>query len=747
MLAVVSPFIIIDNLFFPFITGKAFFFRIVVEVATLLYIVLAIADREYRPRLSPLFVGATIFLGVLGLATISAVDPLKAFWSNYERMEGLILFLHLYAFLIVAGTVIRKKDGWWAWFFNASLVMSVVVGIDAFIAFYSDPNSVGYRIFGNLGNSSYLGVYSLIHVFIALFFIAKKIGKRSAKALAAQGSFVAIGFYALIAIFNLVVLFNTGTRGSFVGLVLGVLVSAILIAIFEKQNKALRMTGIVLVSVAVAFVAFLGIFKEHSFIKGNDMLGRFAELVTTDFKGVLENQGKSRDLLWNMAWQGVRERPVLGWGLDNFHYVFAEKYDPAMYAQEQWFDRSHNVFMDWLVSAGVLGLIAYLSLFAIAIYMLWRISPESMTFSSKAVIIGGLVAYLGHNIFVFDNLSSYILFFSVLAFLHDAYRSDKDASGEAAAHAPHHKRREDSGMQLSIVTAVSVIATVAMVYVCYEVNIKPWSANALLLDGLRPQIVDAKGKVVTQTAEAKFEKVKASYERGVLSNAEPLEQLVDRASELFASNASNEAKGAAFGYIDEAFAKQFARTPKDPRPYFFYVTLLTRIGMYEKAYPLIQKAIELSPKKQSFLSMKVILEMQTKRNAEAFATAKASYDIEPRNEEAKRLYVASLVLVNRAAEAEAFATTTADRIAYLQDSAVLNAYLETKQSARAIALIRKEIAGNPQSIEMRSALINILIKLDDRPTAIRELKALKDIEPSLTAQIDATIAQLQAKKR
>lgn len=117
--------------------------------------------------------------------------------------------------------------------------------------------------------------------------------------------------------------------------------------------------------------------------------------------------------------------------------------------------------------------------------------------------------------------------------------------------------------------------------------------------------------------------------------------------------------------------------------------------MYEKAYPLIQKAIELSPKKQSFLSMKVILEMQTKRNAEAFATAKASYDIEPRNEEAKRLYVASLVLVNRAAEAEAFATTTADRIAYLQDSAVLNAYLETKQSARAIALIPQ---GDPPAI-------------------------------------------------
>lgn len=156
----------------------------------------------------------------------------------------------------------------------------------------------------------------------------------------------------------------------------------------------------------------------------------------------------------------------------------------------------------------------------------------------------------------------------MLAFLHDAYRSDKDASGEAAAHAPHHKRREDSGMQLSIVTAVSVIATVAMVYVCYEVNIKPWSANALLLDGLRPQIVDAKGKVVTQTAEAKFEKVKASYERGVLSNAEPLEQLVDRASELFAQTHRMAGKGRRVRIYRRGFCQAVRPNAKGSSPIF-----------------------------------------------------------------------------------------------------------------------------------------------------------------------------------
>ncbi len=765
MLAVISPFVLINDLFFPFITGKAFYFRIIVEIATLLYIVLAAVDREYRPRLSPIMASAGIFLIVLGLATVSAVDPLKAFWSNYERMEGYVLFLHLFAYLVVAGSVMKHKSGWWTWFFNATLLMSIVVGADAFISFYSDPNHSGYRIFGNLGNSSYLGVYSLVHIFIALFFILKKIGHRSAKALAAQGSYVSIGFYALVAIFNLIVLFNTGTRGSFFGLVSGIFVSSALIAAFEKQHSSLRKVGIVLVSVSIAFVAFLGLFKDASFIKNSGMINRFAELVTFDVKGVLDNQGSARKMLWGMAWEGVKERPVLGWGLDNFHYVFAEKYNPAMYAQEQWFDRSHNVFMDWMVSAGILGLLAYLSLFGFAIFMVLRISEQRMSFSLKAILIGGFVAYLGHNAFIFDNLSSYILFFSTLAFIHASYLHDKEEKEAIAAkgayggaqgsitggHRPqphqHSQKRTTQypGLQPSVVAGVAVVTTIVMFWVCYQVNMKPWSANQTLLDGLRPQILDAKGKAVTQTADAKFAKVKQAYEMRVMSNSEPLEQLAEKAAEVLASNASNEAKSAAFQYVDRAFSEQFARTPKDPRPYYFYVTLLTRSGLNDRAYEIIQKAVALSPRKQSFLAMQFIIEMQLGKKTEAYNTALKSYTLEPRNEEARRFYVASLVLVGKAKEAEAMATTTESRIKYLTDPATLNAYLGSGQQARVIALLQKEIAANQTSVDLRSTLINIYIKLGDKASAIREMKALRVSNPSLESQIDKAIEGLQAK--
>lgn len=110
---------------------------------------------------------------VLGISTIGSVDSLRSFWSNYERMEGYVLFLHLGAFFLVAGAVMKYHVGWWKWFFRASLGMSVIVGLDAFKDFYSDPNRIGYRIFGNLEtqvisehmlSSQFSSVYSLLFV-------------------------------------------------------------------------------------------------------------------------------------------------------------------------------------------------------------------------------------------------------------------------------------------------------------------------------------------------------------------------------------------------------------------------------------------------------------------------------------------------------------------------------------------------------------------------------------------------------
>lgn len=104
-----TPLIISTSLFFPYIAGKAFAFRLLVELATLLYIVLVAFDRSYLPKKSAILASIVVFTAILGISTLTAEDPTRSFWSNFERMEGYVTILHLFFFFIVAASVFRTK--------------------------------------------------------------------------------------------------------------------------------------------------------------------------------------------------------------------------------------------------------------------------------------------------------------------------------------------------------------------------------------------------------------------------------------------------------------------------------------------------------------------------------------------------------------------------------------------------------------------------------------------------------------
>src|SRR4051812_3095621 len=97
-----APLIVVDSQFFPYISGKGFVFRIAVEVLFVLWLILAVRDRKFLPRFSWTFVAVSVFLLVVALADAFGLHPYKSFWSNYERMEGLITLIHLWLYFIVA---------------------------------------------------------------------------------------------------------------------------------------------------------------------------------------------------------------------------------------------------------------------------------------------------------------------------------------------------------------------------------------------------------------------------------------------------------------------------------------------------------------------------------------------------------------------------------------------------------------------------------------------------------------------
>ena len=99
------PLYVANELFFPFITGKAFAFRVLVEIAAASFILLAILDKKYRPQFSWLLAVFGMFVGWMALANALGVHPEKAFWSNFERMDGWVTLVHVFVLFVVAGTV------------------------------------------------------------------------------------------------------------------------------------------------------------------------------------------------------------------------------------------------------------------------------------------------------------------------------------------------------------------------------------------------------------------------------------------------------------------------------------------------------------------------------------------------------------------------------------------------------------------------------------------------------------------
>jgi O-antigen ligase len=758
-----ADLIIGESLYFPFITGKGFIARAIIIIIALLYTSLVVRDRSYLPKKSPIVWSATAFIVVLFLATVNSVDPWRSFWSNQERMEGFATLLEMFVLFIAAAGVFgnffaqksKEKNiigawpsdfGVWKWFLHTMLVLSVIMGIYAF----SQMKSADDRIFGTLGNSSYLGGYAMVHCFLALYmaidsikrmmFSFKQIPVKARENTIFADVIVAVLCVA-VGVFNLAVLYQTGTRGSFVGLLIGLLITAVIWAIFERKLPIFRWIGIVSIIIVVAVVSVLGLTKNTTFVKSNYLVNRFAQLITWDFGKVLADQGHSRKMIWGMAYEGVKEKPVLGWGQDNYSYVFAKYYDPAMYGQEQWFDRTHNVFFDWLIAAGLLGLLAYLVLFLSAIYTLWRKTDDNWSVTERAVLTGMLIAYFVHNFFVFDNLASYIFFFIILAFI-----NTRGQGGRTLTHKPL--------VADDYVLIVDIVAVIVLAYVMWISVLSPYNSSGNLIKAMQDKqkvLVDNKEQIVSTDPKLRFKLIKGVLDANDLTRSESRERLVDIAASIIMQvNKTDPALAKeVYDYTLDQYAKETAGSKTDPRPWYFQSIFYQKLGMYDKSLTAIQQASKLSPTKQSFLFSEGQILLTMKKTDEAMSVFKKAYELDKRNPEALKYYSFSLIENGKINDVDQLLS---DHVKYnsafkaetiWNDPVILQALMDIKNFDKAIAIAKKKVDDNPSDIQSLISLSAVYLKSGDKWSAIEALKKIKMIEPGYASDVDKYIKDIQ----
>ena len=133
-----TPFVVLSvsgSMFFPFITGKNFTFRILVEAISMLWMILMIFDARYKPKNSLISATLAIFVIILALSSIFGENFYRSFWSNYERMEGLVTYLHLFAFFLVLVLIWGVFKKIFKLMFYAGIIISLLLAANLYFIY------------------------------------------------------------------------------------------------------------------------------------------------------------------------------------------------------------------------------------------------------------------------------------------------------------------------------------------------------------------------------------------------------------------------------------------------------------------------------------------------------------------------------------------------------------------------------------------------------------------------------------
>lgn len=675
-----APLIVANSFFFPFITGKAFYFRIIIEIAVAAWAVLALMDKAYRPRFSLVSAAVLAFVVWMFVADCFAVNVFKAFWSNYERMEGWVLLIHLLGFFVVASTVLRVEKQWRTWFL-ASLGVSVIVAFHALFQLWglAAIHQGANRIDASFGNSAYLAIYFLFNTFLAGWL-----------ALTEKRAWLKYSLFVL-AVVEAILIFYTETRGTIVGLAAGLVLAAFLAAVTGGKHARRFAVGALVVLVVLIGGFYLA--RDSSFVNNNDVLHRIASISPAD--------GQVRFMIWHIAYEGFLASPVVGYGQEGFNYVFNKYYDPAMHAQEPWFDRAHNAFIDWLIAGGLPAFLLYLALFVTAIAALWR-GDTLLSRSERIALTCALVGYAFHNLFVFDNLYSYVYFFAILALV-DSQVGKPITFFERAEH-----------MSESAAAAIALpIAGACLIAALWFVNYQGMADANELIAAISPAPDPSQNLATFQDL----------LSHPGFAGQEEREQLVSFASSLVNDQSAPDAlKQQTLTFAAEQMQLQIQEHPGDARTVLELAALYRAGGDNTDALKAIQAASALSPGKEDIYVQEGATYWDSGDVVDANAAFQKAYALGPQFADLATYAAAGDFIVGDSKDAYAllektFGTTVVD------DDVLALAYYRTKDYPDLIKLWQLRNSGTGATANTAFGLAAAYYLAGDDADAIATINA------------------------
>jgi len=270
------PLIVLPSSYiFPFIVPKILWFRSLTTIMVAVYVLLlAINWREFKIKFTPINLVLFAFLLSFAISTFAGADVYHSFWDNHERMLGLFTFLHYIAFYFVCSTVLKDWQDW-KWVGRIFLFAGFLVMFIAWLQTQNPElllNRGSDRVASTLGNPIYVGGYGLFLTFLSVLLFTR------------EKNNLWKGFYGITGFFGFMAMFWSGTRGSMLGLVAGVVFALVGYIVVLKNHPRIRysLCGVAILGVVV--VSLLYSFKNTNFVQNLPAIGRVVNTSLSDIK-------------------------------------------------------------------------------------------------------------------------------------------------------------------------------------------------------------------------------------------------------------------------------------------------------------------------------------------------------------------------------------------------------------------------------------------------------------------------------
>lgn len=582
-----TPLIFSNDFYYPTTLPKVIFFRIVVGIIFIFYLILIVKLPNYRPKFNFFSITVFSFICVLFLTSLTGVDFSTSFWGTFTRTESFLTFFHLFIFFIILSSIFKNLEDWQK-LLNFSILASIF-----FVFFILINKNLSISNGGTIGNPSLMASYLLLNIFLALILICINTGYWRI-------------FYGLALLILIPVLLNSDTQGAIFTFWGGLFL--FFIGYFIFFQKKLFKKFILPALFFIILIAIITLILEPNFITGK-------------IKTILETPTlKARFILWQISWQAWKERFFLGWGLGNFEFSFFKYFDPKLaltqYGTETRFDRAHNIIFDITVTSGVLGLLSYLSIIFLAFFILFKTLKSSCTqkeiiFSFGLIIF--LISYLAQNLFVFDSINTFILFFLILACINFLFENKISLKI---------KREIIEDNQSTFFNAILIVITI---FSLFWLNIPPAKASFYFKKSLSLPIKEANYffKKATETSAVDKKEALIDYAKRIHNSIllEPDRNTLEESFILIEEKFNEEVKknpsdfylylilGNVYNDISQfnrdeeklllaevAFQKAIKLSPRHQKGYWDYAETKLFQGKYEESIKLLQKAIDLEPK-------------------------------------------------------------------------------------------------------------------------------------------------------